>query len=247
MKLVLVRHGQSEWNRDERFTGWTDIDLTHDGVEQARGAARALREAGIEPEVVHTSMLKRAIRTAWTMMDELDRLWIPAHPHWRLNERHYGDMEGQNWNEMIRDRGAAWWAEWRRDYSLRPEPMAVDDPRHPRRDVRYRHVPDEWLRGGESVHDMMARIEPIWRGTILPDLSQGRTVLVAVHGIAIRALDEMIRGGAGERMREIGNAAPIIYDCRDGVVDASSRRVLQPVGVVIAAAVGGRGGPDGSH
>ena len=240
----MVRHGQSEWNRDERFTGWTDIDLTSEGVEQARGAARALREAGIEPAVVYTSMLKRAIRTAWTMLEELDRCWIPVLPHWRLNERHYGGMEGRNWNEMIRERGAEWWDQWRRDYSLRPEPMAADDPRHPRHDRRYWHVPRELLGGSESVHDIMARIEPIWREVIVPELSQGRTVLVAVHGIAIRALDEMIRGGAGERMKEIGNAAPVIYDWRGGVVDASSRRVLRPLGAPVITLAGG--GPDGS-
>lgn len=241
--LVLVRHGQSIWNREERFTGWTDIDLTGEGVGQARQAARLLREARIEPDVVYTSMLKRAIRTAWTMADELDRLWMPVHTHWRLNERHYGDLEGQNWNEVIRDRGTEWWDNWRRDYSLRPDPMPPGDPRHPRLDSRYHHVPAELLRGGESVHDMMARVEPVFRERILPEVSAGRVVLVAAHGIAIRALDEMIREGGGERMKEIVNAAPIIYDWRGGRVDASSRRILRPAGVPVAAAVG----PDGSH
>jgi 2,3-bisphosphoglycerate-dependent phosphoglycerate mutase len=240
--LVLVRHGQSIWNREERFTGWTDIDLTEQGVEQARRAARLLRDEGISPEVVYTSMLKRAIRTAWTMIDELDRLWVPVHSHWRLNERHYGGLEGLNWNEVIRERGSGWWDEWRRDYSLRPDPMPPGDPRHPRHDARYRHVPGELLRGGESVHDMMARLEPLWREQIVADLAQGRTVLVAVHGIAIRALDEMIRAGGGERLKEISNAAPVVYDWRDGRVDASSRRVLRPLG-----SSGARGGPDGSH
>jgi 2,3-bisphosphoglycerate-dependent phosphoglycerate mutase len=241
VQLVLVRHGQSTWNRDERFAGWTDVDLTEDGVGQARGAARLLREAGIAPEVAYTSMLKRAIRTAWTMIDELDRLWIPVHQHWRLNERHYGGLEGQNWNEVIRERGTEWWNEWRRDYSLRPDQIAHEDPRHPRHDSKYRHVPGELLSGGESVHDMMARLEPVWRGCILPELARGRTVLVAVHGIAIRALDEMIRNGRGERMKEIVNAAPIVYDGRNGVVEPASRRVLQP-------GTAGRipKGPDGS-
>ncbi len=243
MSLVLVRHGQSVWNREERFTGWTDIDLTVHGVSQAREAARLLREAGIEPDVVYTSMLKRAIRTAWTMVEELDRLWVPLHAHWRLNERHYGGLEGQNWNEVIGERGVAWWDEWRRDYSLRPDPLPDDDPRHPRHDIRYSHVPAELLRGGESVHDIMARLEPIWRENILPELTRGRTVLVAVHGIAIRALDEMIRDGGGERMKEIANAAPVIYDWRNGRVDPASRRVLraaEPGGVPAA-------GPDGFH
>jgi 2,3-bisphosphoglycerate-dependent phosphoglycerate mutase len=243
VKLVLVRHGQSIWNREERFAGWTDVDLTGHGVEQAREAARMLRAAGIAPDVVYTSMLKRAIRTAWTMIEELDRVWVPVHSHWRLNERHYGGLEGQSWNEVIRARGTDWWDEWRRDYSLRPDPIAPDDPRHPRQDARYRHIPDELLRCGESVHDMMARIEPVWREEILPQLAGGRTVLVAVHGIAIRALDEMIRDGGGERMKEIANAAPVLYDWRGGVVDAASRRVLRPVGVVHVPG----GGPDGSH
>ena len=242
MSLVLVRHGQSIWNRDERFTGWTDIDLTDHGVEQAREAAQLLLEAGVQPDVVFTSMLKRAIRTAWTMVEELDRLWIPVHTSWRLNERHYGGLEGQNWNEVIRERGVPWWDEWRRDYSLRPDPLPDHDPRHPRFDVRYRQVPDHLLRGGESVHDMMARLEPIWRENILPELQQGRTVLVAVHGIAIRALDEMIRNGGGERMKEIANAAPVIYDWRNGAVDPASRRVLRT-----AEAAAPASGPDGSH
>ena len=242
MSLVLVRHGQSVWNRDERFTGWTDIDLTGHGVGQARDAARLLRETGIQPDVVYTSMLKRAIRTAWTMVEELDRLWIPVHTHWRLNERHYGSLEGQNWNDVIRERGAPWWDEWRRDYSLRPDPLADDDPTHPRFDVRYRHVPGHLLRGGESIHDMMARLEPIWLDRILPELRQGRTVLLAVHGIAIRALDEMIRNGGGERMKEIANAAPVIYDWRNGAVDPRSRRVLRPADAGAPAT-----GPDGSH
>ena len=240
--LVLVRHGQSIWNRDERFAGWTDVDLTDDGVGQARQAARLLRDAGIVPEIVFTSMLKRAIRTAWTMIEELDRLWIPVHPHWRLNERHYGGLEGQYWNDVIRERGLAWWDEWRRDYSLRPDPLPPDDPRHPRHDSRYGHVPADLLRGGESIHDMMARVEPVWRNDILPELARGRTVLLAVHGIAIRALDEMIRNGGGERMKEIANAAPVIYDWRGGEVDAGSRRVLRPAGLPESG-----GGPDGTH
>ncbi len=241
--LVLVRHGQSIWNREERFTGWTDIDLTGNGVAQARDAALSLRGAGIEPAVVYTSMLKRAIRTAWTMLDELDRLWIPVHTHWRLNERHYGGLEGQNWNDVIRQRGTEWWDHWRRDYSLRPDPLPQEDLRHPRHDSRYKHVPVELLRGGESVHDMMARLEPLWRASILPDLAGGQTVLVAAHGIAIRALDEMIRGGEGERMNEIGNAAPVIYEWRNGRVNPDSRRVLRPG----SAAAGSPSGPDGSH
>ena len=240
--LVLVRHGQSIWNRDERFAGWTDVDLTDDGVGQARQAARLLRDAGIVPEIVFTSMLKRAIRTAWTMIEELDRLWIPVHSHWRLNERHYGSLEGQSWNDVIRERGVAWWDEWRRDYSLRPDPLPLDDPRHPRHDSRYDHVPPDLLRGGESIHDMMARVEPVWRNDILPELARGRTVLLAVHGIAIRALDEMIRNGGGERMKEIANAAPVIYDWRGGAVDAASRRVLRPAGLPESG-----GGPDGTH
>lgn len=243
MHLVLVRHGQSTWNREERFAGWTDVDLTEHGIEQARLAARLLCETGVEPDVVFTSMLKRAIRTAWTMIDELDRAWIPVHPHWRLNERHYGDLEGQNWNEVIRRRGTQWWDEWRRDYSLRPELIATDDPRHPRRDPRYRHVPDDLLRCGESVHDIMARIEPVWHGEIVPELRRGRTVMMAGHGIAIRALDEMIRQGSGERMKEIANAAPVIYEVRNGGVIAASRRVLRPDGQPAVAAWG----PDGSH
>lgn len=247
MHLVLVRHGQSLWNREERFTGWTDIDLTGEGVEQARAAARLLADAGIHPEVVYTSMLKRAIRTAWTLLEELDRLWVPVHPHWRLNERHYGALEGENWNRVIAERGQAWWDDWRRDYSLRPDPLADDDHRHPRQDRRYRHVEPHLLRGGESVHDIMERIQPVWRGDILPALAAGRSVMVAVHGIAIRALDEMIRAGTGERMKEIANAAPIIYECRPGGrVVAESRRILKLNGAAPASTTR-PAGPDGSE
>lgn len=245
--MVLVRHGQSIWNKEERFTGWTDIDLTDEGVDQARRAADLLRDAGLAaPHVVYTSMLKRAIRTAWTILDELDRLWVPVHTHWRLNERHYGGLEGHNWNDIIRERGQDWWDEWRRDYSLRPDALPQTDARHPQHDPRYRHVSREALRGGESVHDMMDRIAPVWQAEILPALASGKPVLVAVHGIAIRALDEMIRAadaGRGERMREIPNAAPVVYRWQNGRVDAASRQVLLPV----VAAPRPAGGPDGSE
>ena len=216
-------------------------------MEQARAAARLLADAGIHPEVVYTSMLKRAIRTAWTLLEELDRLWVPVHPHWRLNERHYGALEGENWNRVIAERGQAWWDDWRRDYSLRPDPLADDDHRHPRQDRRYRHVEPHLLRGGESVHDIMERIQPVWRGDILPALAAGRSVMVAVHGIAIRALDEMIRAGTGERMKEIANAAPIIYECRPGGrVVAESRRILKLNGAAPASTTR-PAGPDGSE
>jgi 2,3-bisphosphoglycerate-dependent phosphoglycerate mutase len=241
-RLILIRHGQSLWNKEERFTGWTDIDLTECGVEQARAAARMLRGEGLSPTVVYTSMLRRAIRTAWTVLDEMDRMWVPVHTTWRLNERHYGELEGQNWNEVIRRRGDDWWAEWRRDYSLRPEPIHSADDRHPSRDERYARVPPAELRAGESVHDIMARILPVYVESILPALSRGESVLVAVHGIAIRAIDETIRAATGERLREIPNAVPIVYNVRRGLPVAESRRLLQEE---IGAA--GTAGPDGSE
>ncbi|MBM3797771.1 MAG: 2,3-bisphosphoglycerate-dependent phosphoglycerate mutase, partial [Acidobacteria bacterium] len=158
----------------------------------------------------------------------------------------YGVLEGHKWNDVIRQRGQDWWDEWRRDYSLRPDNLPHTDERHPQHDPRYRHLPGELLRGGESVHDMMERIAPVWQQEILPALAAGKPVLVAVHGIAIRALDEMIRegsGGGGERMREIPNAAPVVYRWQGGRVDASSRQVLLPVAVAPPPA----GGPDGSE
>src|SRR4051812_24998857 len=167
-KLVLLRHGESTWNRENRFTGWTDVDLSERGVAEAREAGRLLREGGFAFDLAYTSLLKRAIRTLWMALDELDRMWIPVVKDWRLNERHYGALQGLNKAETAARHGEAQVKIWRRSYDIPPEPLALDDPRHPSRDVRYADLRPEQLPRTESLKDTVARVLPYWRGTIVP-------------------------------------------------------------------------------
>jgi 2,3-bisphosphoglycerate-dependent phosphoglycerate mutase len=186
--LVLLRHGESEWNRQNRFTGWADVDLTEVGEAQARDGGRRMAEAGFAPDVVHTSVQKRAIRTANLALEELDRLWIPTRRHWRLNERHYGTLQGLDKSETAAKFGEDQVKIWRRSYDVPPEPLDWDDPRHPRFDERYRVLPPHVLPASECLADVVARMLPYWFDHICIDLLEGRRVLVAAHGNSLRAL-----------------------------------------------------------
>jgi 2,3-bisphosphoglycerate-dependent phosphoglycerate mutase len=187
-KLVLLRHGESAWNLENRFTGWTDVDLSPRGVEEARQAGRMLREEGFAFDLAFTSVLKRAIRTLWIALDEMDLMWIPVQPDWRLNERHYGDLQGLDKAETAARFGEAQVKAWRRSYADSPPPLAPDDPRHPRLDPRYAGVPPEALPRAESLRDTVARFVPYWEEAIAPQVRAGRRVLVAAHGNSLRAL-----------------------------------------------------------
>src|SRR5467141_401011 len=167
-KLVLLRHGESTWNRENRFTGWTDVDLSSAGIEEARAAGRLIKSAGLDFDLAFTSVLKRAIRTLWLTLDELDRLWLPEEKSWRLNERHYGALQGLNKAETAAKHGDAQTKIWRRSYDIPPPPLALDDPRHPSHDPRYASLPAHDLPLTESLKDTVGRFLPYWHDAIAP-------------------------------------------------------------------------------
>src|SRR2546422_3684755 len=187
-KLVLLRHGESTWNRENRFTGWTDVDLSSAGIEEARAAGRLIKSAGLEFDAALTSVLKRAIRTLWIALDELDLMWIPVTKDWRLNERHYGALQGLNKAETAAKHGEAQTKIWRRSYDIPPPPLEPGDPRHPSRDPRYRNLSPRDLPLTESLKDTVARFLPYWHETIAPSVRTGQRVLIAAHGNSLRAL-----------------------------------------------------------
>jgi len=213
-KLVLVRHGQSQWNLENRFTGWTDVDLTAQGIDEARAAAHTLIEAKLTFDIAFTSVLVRAIRTLWLMLDEMHLMWIPVERHWRLNERHYGDLQGLDKAETAAKHGAAQVKLWRRSYDIAPPPLDPDDPRHPRHDSRYADVDARELPATESLKSTLARVRPCWENRIAPELSRGRNVLIAAHGNSLRALVKMLENISDADITEfnIPTGAPRIYE-----------------------------------
>jgi len=187
-KLVLLRHGESVWNRENRFTGWTDVDLSEQGLKEAHDAASLLRQAGFAFDVAFTSVLKRAIRTLWVVLDEMDRMWIPVHNSWRLNERHYGALQGLNKAEMAARFGDEQILTWRRSYDVRPPALEPSDERWPGRDPRYKGLGPGELPATECLKDTVARFLPYWSATIAPAVKSGSQVIIAAHGNSIRAL-----------------------------------------------------------
>lgn len=186
--LVLLRHGQSTWNAENLFTGWYDCDLSPLGEEEAREGGRLLADEGLAVDTVHTSLQTRAIRTAELALRELDRLWVPVRRHWRLNERHYGDLQGKNKRQTAEQYGDEQLHQWRRGYATPPPPLADGDERHPRHDPRYAAIPADQLPASECLKDVVQRMLPYWHDAIAPELLEGRTVLVAAHGNSLRAL-----------------------------------------------------------
>ena len=216
-QLVLLRHGQSTWNRENRFTGWTDVDLSDQGIEEARAAGCALRDAGITFDVAYTSVLKRAIRTLWLVLDTLDLMWIPVHRSWRLNERHYGDLQGLNKAETAEKHGAAQTHIWRRSFDVPPPALGPDDERHAGRDPRYAHLVANEVPLTECLKDTVQRFLPYWHDTIVPDVRAGRRVLIAAHGNSLRAL-VMVLDGVSEHDIvgvNIPTGIPLVYDLDD--------------------------------
>ncbi len=217
IKLVLLRHGESIWNLENRFTGWTDVDLTPKGLEEAKEAARLLGEGGYTFDVAHTSVLKRAIRTLWIVMDGMDLMWIPVHRSWRLNERHYGALQGLNKAETAAQYGDRQVLIWRRSFSDPPPPLTPDDPRHPSHDRRYADIPKEELPLAESLKDTIARFLPYWHGTIVPDLQAGKRVILAAHGNSLRALVKHLDGVPDDEIvgLNIPTGIPLVYELGD--------------------------------
>jgi 2,3-bisphosphoglycerate-dependent phosphoglycerate mutase len=214
VKLVLLRHGESTWNKENRFTGWTDVDLSEQGRREAHEAGRLLREAGFVFDVAYTSVLKRAIRTCWTALDELDLMWIPVVKTWRLNERHYGALQGLNKAETAAAHGEAQTKIWRRSYDIPPPPLSPDDPRHSSHDPRYASLAPSEIPATESLKDVVARFLPYWHGTIAPDLRAGRRVLITAHGNSLRALVKYLDHISDADIAELNipTGIPLVYE-----------------------------------
>jgi 2,3-bisphosphoglycerate-dependent phosphoglycerate mutase len=210
-KLVLLRHGESDWNRENRFTGWTDVDLSEAGVVEARKAGRVLRAEGYAFDVAHTSVLKRAIRTLWIALEELDQPWLPEVKDWRLNERHYGALQGLNKAEMAAKYGDKQVLVWRRSYDTPPPALDPSDPRYEGRDARYAGIK---VPLAECLKDTVARVVPYWEQVIAPTVRSGKRVLIAAHGNSLRALVKHLDGISDEEIvgLNIPTAAPLVYE-----------------------------------
>jgi 2,3-bisphosphoglycerate-dependent phosphoglycerate mutase len=233
----MVRHGQSTWNLENLFTGWTDVDLTPKGCEEARQAGRELKREALVPDVVFTSVLKRAIRTQWLMLDELDLLWLPVERHWRLNERHYGALQGLNKAQTVELHGEAQVQIWRRSYDIPPPPLGLDDERHPRFDPRYRDVAAADLPATESLKDTLARVQPYWDERVAPELRRNRTVLLVAHGNSLRALVKMLDGLSEQAVVELNipTGVPLLYELDAALKPLSSRYLGDPETIRAAA------------
>jgi len=213
-KLVLIRHGESTWNLDNRFTGWTDVDLTPTGVEQAKQAGRLLKAEGYDFDLAYTSVLKRATRTLWHCLDEMDRTWLPVVNSWRLNERHYGALQGLNKAEVAKQYGDAQVLLWRRSYDTPPPPLAADDPRCERNDPRYTRLKPGEVPLTECLKDTVARVLPFWNEAMAPAIKSGKRVVVAAHGNSIRALVKYLDNVSDQDIvgLNIPNGIPLVYE-----------------------------------
>ena len=225
--LILLRHGESTWNQENRFTGWTDVPLTDRGGEEAVSAGRILADEGFAPDVAHTSVLSRAISTLYLVLKEMDRLWIPVHRHWRLNERHYGALQGLDKAGTAALHGEDMVQVWRRSYDVAPPVLGGGDPRHPRHDPRYAGLTSDQLPGSESLADVVVRMLPYWHDRIVPDLRAGNAVLVATHGNSLRALVKHLDGISDAEIPSLNipTGIPLIYTL-DADLRATSRRYL---------------------
>jgi 2,3-bisphosphoglycerate-dependent phosphoglycerate mutase len=212
-RLVLLRHGESTWNKENRFTGWTDVDLTDKGRAEAREAGRLMAEARYEFDIAYTSVLKRAIRTLDIALDEMDMMWIPVHKSWRLNERHYGALTGLNKAEMAAEHGEAQVTIWRRSYDTPPPPVTARDPEHPSHDRRYASLKRDEMPLTESLKDTVARFLPYWGSTIAPDIKSGKHVLVTAHGNSLRALVKYLDNVSEQAITELNipTGVPLVY------------------------------------
>jgi 2,3-bisphosphoglycerate-dependent phosphoglycerate mutase len=216
-KLVLMRHGESQWNLENRFTGWTDVDLTETGREQARKAGELLKKEGYTFDLAYSSVLKRAIRTLWIALDAMDALYTPVGVNWRLNERHYGALQGLNKAETAAKYGDEQVLVWRRAYAIAPEPLALDDERHPRFDSRYAKIPADQLPATECLKDTVARVLPFWNESIAPAIRAGRKVLIAAHGNSLRALIKHLDNVSDDDIvnLNIPTGQPLVYELDD--------------------------------
>lgn len=235
-KLVLMRHGESQWNLENRFTGWADVDLTDAGREQARQAGELLKEKGYEFDLAFSSVLKRAIRTLWITMDSMDTMHTPLGYSWRLNERHYGALQGLNKAETAAQYGDEQVLIWRRAYDIAPDPIAAEDPRHPRFDRRYARLAPEQIPSTECLKDTVARVLPFWQESISPAIRSGRRVLVTAHGNSLRALLKIVVGISDEDIAQVNipTGQPLVLEL-DENLNATSQYYLADAADIEAA------------
>lgn len=237
-KVVLLRHGESTWNKENRFTGWTDVDLSDKGREEARAAGRLLKAEGYGFDHVFTSVLKRAIWTSVLALDELDQLWLPVERSWRLNERHYGALQGLDKKETTERHGAEQTKLWRRSFDVPPPPVAPDNPEHPRNDPRYARLAPDVLPASECLKDVVARVLPYWYDEIVPQLRAGLDVLVTAHGNSLRALMMHLEGISADEIAEVNipTGAPRRYTFDDALAVTSAEYLGDAEAVAAAAA-----------
>jgi len=242
--LVLLRHGESLWNRENRFTGWTDVDLTEQGRAEAREAGRLLKAEGFDFDLAYTSLLKRAIRTLWIALDEMDRMWIPITPSWRLNERHYGALQGLDKAETAAQYGDEQVLVWRRSYDTPPDPLLPDDPRTSFSDPRYAHLKRDEIPLTECLKDTVGRVLPFWNDSIAPAIRSGQRVLVTAHGNSLRALIKHLDGIGDDDIvgLNVPTGRPLVYELDAGLKPIRSRYLGDAAGIERAiAAVASQG------
>ena len=235
--LVLLRHGQSTWNVANLFTGWHDVDLSDQGRSEARQAGIELKATGIRFDYCYTSVLKRAIRTLWIALDEMDRMWLPVENDWRLNERHYGALQGLDKAQTVEKHGAAQVKVWRRSYDIPPPALEVSDERHPSHDPRYANLDPALLPATESLKDTLARVLPLWNDRIAPRLKAGQNVLVAAHGNSLRAMVKMLDNVPETEITELNipTGVPLLYELDEQLKPISSRYLGDPEAIKAAA------------
>jgi 2,3-bisphosphoglycerate-dependent phosphoglycerate mutase len=236
-KLVLLRHGESLWNRENRFTGWADVPLTEKGEAEAKEAGRLLKEAGFAFDKAYTSMLRRAIKTLWLALEEMDRMWLPIEHSWRLNERHYGDLQGLNKAETAAKFGDEQVLIWRRSYDIPPPPLASDDPRSVAGDPRYRDLRPGDIPASECLKDTVDRFMPLWGETIAPAVARGERIIIAAHGNSLRALVKYLDGMSDEAIVgvNIPTGIPLVYELDDQLRPIRSAYLGDPEAAAAAA------------
>ena len=235
-KLVLIRHGESDWNKQNRFTGWTDVDLSEKGLGEAKEGGQVLKREGFTFDIAYTSVLKRAIRTRWNVLDEMGLMWIPVVRDWRLNERHYGALQGLNKSETAEKFGEAQVKIWRRSYDIPPPPLAEDDERYPGKDARYASLTKEELPLTECLKDTVARFLPLWHETIAPAVKSGKKVLIAAHGNSLRALIKYLDNVSEEAIVELNvpTGMPLVYELDENLKPIKSYYLGDPAKVKAA-------------
>ena len=236
-KLILVRHGQSVWNVENLFTGWHDVDLSDQGRIEARSAGVEIKRAGIVPDIAFTSVLKRAVRTLWSVLDEMDMMWLPVERSWRLNERHYGALQGLDKAQTVEKHGEAQVKIWRRSYDIPPPPLSTDDPRHPVHDARYANLDPRVLPASESLKDTLARVLPFWNDRIVEELKLGKNVLVAAHGNSLRAVVKMLDDVSEASITELNipTGVPLVYELDANMKPIKSGYLGDPEAIKAAA------------